>query len=106
VAAAALGSSLAIAFLQWQPAWLVWLGSISYSLYLSHEVIGPRIIVLSLRRVHSRGGLLLVELCAVFVSLLFAYWMSQYVEAPAMRLASRIRLTAATRGRAETAEAL
>jgi len=105
VAAVALGSSLAIVFLAWQSAWLLWLGSVSYSLYLTHILIGQRLVDLSVRRVHSLVGLLLVEVCAVLLSLAFAYWMSRYVEGPALRLAARIRLSVDRIGRAETAGA-
>ena len=88
-----LGASLLIAFAStFQNKILVWLGSISYSLYLFHYPIGGRIIGVGTRLVTGTYLQYAVHVLSVIGCLLFAYVMYRAVEVPAKRLASKIRL--------------
>ncbi|MES2946964.1 MAG: acyltransferase [Pseudomonadota bacterium] len=75
-----------LAFLRAEP--LVWLGAISYPLYLLHENIGWAI---QLRLVSLRMPLDLALVVALAVSLLLADLCTRWVEQPAMRWARRLR---------------
>ena len=61
---------------------LVFLGSISYSLYLIHQNIGYVII----NKFYSQGLNPYVGIvCAIFISLIIASLMARLIEVPAMR---------------------
>jgi peptidoglycan/LPS O-acetylase OafA/YrhL len=87
-----LCTSLLIAFANIRSKALIWLGSISYSLYLFHYLIGGRILGIGLRLAHSVFQQYIVQVCALLACLGFAYLMCRLVEEPAKRFASRIRL--------------
>lgn len=69
----------------------VWLGSISYSLYLVHVPIGGRLVNLGRRYVETQVGELFLSLLALGVSLVAAYAFYLMIERPSQRLASRLR---------------
>ena len=86
-----LAAALAIGFVRLESRPLLWLGSISYSLYLVHVPIGGRIINLA-RRLPQTPWLQWGEaLAALGVSLIAAWLLYRFVERPAMRLASGVR---------------
>lgn len=72
------------------PRSLLFLGAISYSLYLVHVPFGGRVVNLSLRFVEGRAGKYLVVVFALSVSLTAAWLLYKLVELPAQRWASRI----------------
>ena len=74
-----------------RPRLLIFLGSISYSLYLLHVPIGGRVVNLGLRYVESETGEWLVTGLALLVSLVSATLFWHWVERPALRWASRIK---------------
>lgn len=69
----------------------LFLGHISYSLYLLHVPIGGRIINLSLHFVHSTPGKSAFLVLALVASLAAAWLLHRYVELPAQQWSSRIR---------------
>jgi len=94
-AAAGLLTALAIAFVPGDSrlvnsAPLVWLGTISYSLYLVHVPIGGRVVNLAHRLPQSPLMQCLEALVALGVSLAAAMLLYRLVEKPARALASRI----------------
>jgi peptidoglycan/LPS O-acetylase OafA/YrhL len=68
----------------------LWLGAISYSLYLVHVPIGGRVVNIGKRFVHDDLGYLGVALIALLCSLVAAFVFSRLVEVPAMRLARKL----------------
>lgn len=89
-----IGATLGIAFLDTlrRFSWLVFLGNISYSLYLLHVPIGGRVINLSKRLVLDTSGKFLVVLTAVIVSVVAAWIFYHFIEKPSHRLSKKIRL--------------
>ncbi len=85
-------TALAIGLLTWVrlPAFsarpLLWLGAISYSLYLTHVPIGGRVVNLGKRIADSEIELFAVSLAALAASLAFAAAWHAIVEWPAIRL--------------------
>lgn len=77
--------------LQWRP--LVWLGAVSYSLYLVHVPIGGRVVNLLQRFADGAVGQIAVLAAAVIVSLVATYVLYLLVERPAQRWSSRLRYT-------------
>lgn len=73
------------------PRLLLWLGSVSYSLYLLHVPLGGRVINLGARLEPTALNVALALLGAVAVSLLGAAIMHRWVEAPAQRWSRSIR---------------
>jgi len=69
---------------------VVWLGSISYSLYLVHVPVGGRVVNLGRRYVESQMGEFLLSLLALSVSLVAAYAFYLMIERPSQRLAARL----------------
>jgi len=86
-----LASALAIATLEIKGRLLLFLGSISYSLYLLHEPIGGSLISASLRRVQGVGGRFAVLGAAFGASIGAAYLLWRFVERPSQRLASGLK---------------
>lgn len=74
-----LASSQRLPWLNWRP--LVWLGSISYPLYLLHENIAWALMLQGLQRGLSRGICIVLALAMVLV---LAEVVSRWVERPAM----------------------
>jgi peptidoglycan/LPS O-acetylase OafA/YrhL len=93
-------SALAIAFLHYAwPRRVLWLGAISYSLYLLHVPIGGRIINLT-KRV-GQESLVMQLICvsgAVALSLLAAAIWFRFLEMPSQRLSSAIKYRSRSRG--------
>ena len=94
-AVAAGGTATIIAF-DVLPGWrpILWLGSISYSLYLFHTIIGQRVLHIGERFAHddlARVGILAVSIAA---SLVASWLVCVLVEWPSQRLASSIRYRA------------
>jgi len=69
---------------------LIWLGSISYSLYLVHVPVGGRVVNLGRRWVDTQVGELILSLLALGVSLVVAYAFYLMIERPFQRLAARL----------------
>ena len=69
----------------------LWLGSISYSLYLVHVPIGGRVVNLGRRWVDSQAGEVLLSLTGLFISLVTAYAFFLLVEKPFQNMAARIK---------------
>jgi len=78
------------------------LGRISYSLYLIHQPIGVRVLNLGLRFGSSLPWKFFLLAVALGSCLVAAWLLHRFVEVPALRLSSRIRLgrTAGARYRA------
>lgn len=68
----------------------VLLGSISYSLYITHIPVGGRVVNLGLRFIDSEIGRLGLAFAALFVSLAFAYGFWYCVERRFVALAKRV----------------
>ncbi len=77
---------------KWQTPYLVWLGMISYSIYLLHVPIGGRVMNLARRYFESDILLLAAVLSALGASILSAWLFYRLIELPAHRWARRIRL--------------
>ncbi len=72
---------------------LTWFGRISYSLYLTHALIGNRLIRFSVSKLIDPSDslqCLIVLLCAIFVSVLSALMLFKIVEVPTQRFAARL----------------
>ncbi len=101
VAGALAAASLALAartgglerWLSWRP--LVFLGTVSYGIYLLHPIAGAQVRWFIGGAVHSRTpmGAVIVVSSAAAATVLFAWLLHVAVERPAMRLAARIRWT-------------
>jgi peptidoglycan/LPS O-acetylase OafA/YrhL len=89
----ALGTALVIAFVALKMRILIWLGSISYSLYLFHLLVVDRVLHIALRITHSAPLLSLVQFTSIGVAILVAWGASRWIEEPFKRMASRITLT-------------
>ena len=80
--------------LEWKP--LLWLGSVSYSLYLVHVPIGGRVINLGQRFIGGPLSQALLLSVAIAVSLVATAILYRLVERPAQRWSSRLRYTKPT----------
>ena len=80
--------------LEWKP--FLWLGSVSYSLYLVHVPIGGRVINLGQRFIGGPLSQVLLLSIAIAVSLVATYVLYRLVERPAQRWSSRLRYTKPT----------
>jgi peptidoglycan/LPS O-acetylase OafA/YrhL len=69
----------------------IWLGSISFSLYLVHVPIGGRVVNFGKRYVESQTGEALLSLAALLVSLVAAYLFYLMIERPSQGLAARLK---------------
>jgi len=99
----ALGA-LAIALEVHMPAALVWLGGISYSLYLVHVPLAPAFVSAVKRGGYPVDGLWMWLWCgtAIAAAIAVAWLLHRYVEAPATRWSRAIAVRSAT-GRAAPA---
>jgi peptidoglycan/LPS O-acetylase OafA/YrhL len=91
VSSVGLATSIAIMFFEWRNAILVWLGDISYSLYLAHVPVGGRIINLGERFARNGASKTAFLSLAVAASIGAAYLMWRFVEKPSQRWAKAIR---------------
>jgi len=91
-AAAAVTSGAILAAPSATHPMLAWLGTISYSLYLVHIPIGGRVINLAGRFSPGTAEAILAFLAAMAASLAAAQFLYWYVERPAQRMASGLRL--------------
>lgn len=85
-----LSTVAAIAFLRLKARLLIFLGNISYSLYLLHVPIGGRVINLSLRMTQTAQGKIAALMIALSLSILAAYLLYRLVEKPARQWSSTI----------------
>ena len=70
---------------------VLWLGSISYSLYLVHVPIGGRVVNFGRRYIESPSAEFILSLAALFVSLIAAYVFYLLIEKPSQQLAARLK---------------
>lgn len=84
-------TALAVVLKKFGGSILLFLGKISYSLYLIHVVVGVKIVNLGSRYDSRMPGKLLVLMIALGASIMTAYALYRLVEYPAQRLASAIR---------------
>jgi peptidoglycan/LPS O-acetylase OafA/YrhL len=96
----AVGTALVICFGQWRQRWLLWLGKLSYSIYLVHVPVGGRIISLGTRLPNQWGVQCVVRAGAVAVTIGTAYLLWRFVEKPAVKWAAKISLKRAVDPRA------
>ncbi len=91
VAFTALGSVLAIRFVRFEPSrQCVWLGAISYSLYLLHVPIGGRVMNLGMRFVGEGFDRLFLIGIATIASIAASYVFWRFVERPSQLLSRRL----------------
>lgn len=76
-----------------RPSTLLGLGSISYSLYLTHVPIGGRVVNLGRRWIDGLEAEFALSVAALAVSITFAYGFMRLVERPAIQLARRFTMT-------------
>lgn len=69
---------------------LATLGTLSYSLYLTHVPVGGRVVNLGKRFVDAPAAEMVLSLVALGVSLAFAWLFHRWIEAPAVRASRRI----------------
>jgi len=86
-----VAAALIIRFAHWRHPFLLFLGTISYSLYLVHLPIGGRIVNLGLRFVHSPLGRIGLLLSAAAGSILTAWLFYRLIERPAQRWSKALR---------------
>ncbi len=70
---------------------MIWLGSISCSLYLVHVPIGGRVVNLGKRYVDSQSGEALLSIVALLVSLIAAYLFYLTIEKPSQNWATKLK---------------
>jgi peptidoglycan/LPS O-acetylase OafA/YrhL len=91
VAASGVATSLLLAFVKIKsPAFLLFFGEISYSLYLVHLPLGNRVINLGLRYAHSPLSKVALEIIAFVIVTSTAWLLYKYVEKPSQRWSSTI----------------
>ena len=94
VAAVGAGTALLIAYgdrLHWRP--MIWMGSLSYPLYLLHGPLGERVVNLGARYAHAPIAQVGVMFAALAVSAVAAYALYRLVELPAIGLSASLRYT-------------
>jgi len=82
---------LVITYVNKVPSFLRWLGTISYSLYLTHIPIGGRVINIAEVKIHSVLLRECVVFLAFFISIATAALFYKYIEKTFKRLSSNIR---------------
>lgn len=68
-------------------------GDISYSLYLTHGLVGGNLLYLFSRYVSTEFGKILLVIAAIFGSLVFSYMYWWIIERPAKKLSGRVSIT-------------
>ncbi len=94
IESAFFGAATAFVLCAWKggvPGILLWLGSISYSVYLLHVPLGGRVINLSLRAGDDAVVKVVALVSAVFLAILAAALLHRYVERPTQAIAAKIR---------------
>ena len=95
----ATATALTITYYRWAaPRALVFLGAISYSLYLMHVPVGGRVINFASRHPDSVFWRVAGLTLAVFFSIVAAYVLYRFVELPARRWSASIRYRAGSTG--------
>lgn len=74
----------------WGHSGFIWLGGISYSLYLVHVPIGGRIVNIGKRFVHDEFGNFLISLAGLGVSLVAAAVFCRLIEKPSIWMAQKL----------------
>jgi peptidoglycan/LPS O-acetylase OafA/YrhL len=87
---AGVSTALAIAFLDTSGGPLKFFGKISYSLYLTHAIIGSTILDFSQHRVNGTIAMISLYLAVLAISIFSAYLLYRLVELPAQRWSARI----------------
>lgn len=87
-----LGTSFVILFTEIRNSVSIFLGSISYSLYLLHVPIGQRMINISKSFINSQFLLLLFVVFIILLMLLISYFYFLMIEKPSQTLSKRISL--------------
>lgn len=95
IAAVGTVTGLLIVHARLSAAWLLFLGQISYSVYLLHVPIGGRIINLGSRFAHGPVEQVIVLVMAVAASIGAAFIFHRWVELPAQRWSSTVRFRGA-----------
>ncbi|MEO0404567.1 MAG: acyltransferase [Bacteroidota bacterium] len=71
----------------------LFLGEISYSLYLVHSIVGAAFINFMSHRISSPGGKFMVILGGIFISISFAYLFWRFIEKPSQRKSQQIKMS-------------
>jgi peptidoglycan/LPS O-acetylase OafA/YrhL len=74
-----------VGFERWENKWVLWLGRISYSLYLVHVPFGGRLINLSMNFFHTDLSRTFILLITLIITLCFSYLFYKCVELPAIK---------------------
>jgi len=70
---------------------MLWIGSLSYPLYLLHGPVGERVVNLGARHAHAPFAQVVVMIAAVAVSAGAAYALYLLVERPAIAMSASLR---------------
>jgi peptidoglycan/LPS O-acetylase OafA/YrhL len=65
--------------------WGNWLGKISYSLYLTHGLVGGNFLYLTVRHTESPVHLMILVILALFFSIIFAFLFNKFIEEPSRK---------------------
>ena len=71
--------------------WLLFIGTISYSIYLIHVPVGGRIINFSMNFIKSSDGRTLILLLAICVVVIMSYVFYRLIEKPSIKLSKSIK---------------
>jgi len=100
-ALAGVATALAISFINANRGGILqFLGKISYSLYLTHMIIGSSLIEFGLHdRIHSLPGRICLYLAAFGVTIGFAYCFYRLIEGPALRWSKKLSYRSQSTGK-------
>jgi peptidoglycan/LPS O-acetylase OafA/YrhL len=85
-------TALAITYFKDGPRWGHQLGNMSYSLYLTHGVIGGNLMYLTARHIENGVLKVLLILGATLVSIVGAYFFWKWIEEPSQKLSQKVEL--------------
>ncbi len=91
IALVGAAAACAIAFLRTANKVLLFIGSLSYSLYLVHGPVGNRVLNLGGRYLHGLWADIILLAAALSLALFVAYLLHRFVELPAVGWSSRIK---------------